>query len=318
MRIDSRNPVAWDELNSRIRMHLKCHSKVLVYPGLHHALFETCLGLHMRFPAKRRIYAELGFGDHLKNIEVELAKKGVRLKAGMDDEFEEKSVLTYIHDFDDALTAELYNHMETLKGISQTKVFRIHLAHHMFHFNRKFTTSLTDFDICICSLDRRYALVFYGEKVNLPHLAVTELAWDQADEKNILELIDRPAEQYREAIAGFESSLPSGVVPWFDKFPYPRLYDRALVSLKNHDGAAFVELFRQKFNSAEIPLGEHAPLESVSYCRWHNDSWFQQAVTMGRTAEDLQGLVAIDGCIINESFKKQFSQVLEELNQLSQ
>lgn len=320
MRVDAQKPIEWRQINQKIQEKLNCNSKVYVYRGIHQALFETCLGLHLRFSHKRKVVAELGFGDHLKKTEVELAKLGVRLRNQFEEgiEKEEQSTLAYIHDLDDSLSAELYDHIETLKGVAPTKMYRIHIAHHLFHIKKTFIQKLTDYDIMVCALNEEYALVFTGEKIVLPTLTVGQLAWNlKRDVANVIELISSDAPTNQSAIQEFEQSLPDGVKPWFDQETAKRIYDRSVVILDGHDGSAMVELLSEELGLKIGEPGAKNALESVSYCRWQNESWFEQAPFYSRTENDLRGMLIIDGQIIDGQFKEAFSKCLQKLKELS-
>ena len=320
MRLDAQSPLIWRQINQIIKEKLGTQSNVLLYRGMHQAIFETCLGLNLRFGHKRKIVSETGFGDHLSHVEIELAKQGVRLKDQFEEDMakEEKACLAYIHDLDDALTAELYDHIETLKALAPTKVYKIHLAHHLFHVRKSFVKSLTDFDIIIASLNQDYALVFTGEKIVLPTLTVAQLPWSlNGDAKPVLELIDNEQETFQPEITKFETSLPAGVVPWFTDQPARRIYDRAVVILQDHDGAAMMELLNKELAVDQCGLGNHNRVESPSLCRWQNDSWFKQAEKFGRTKEEMQGTLMIDGSLVNPEFSKTFASCLERLKLLS-
>lgn len=319
MRFDCQSPFTWEHLNKKVRQTLGCQSNVFVYRGTHQALFETCLGLHLRFSHKRKLIAEVGLGDHYKNLEVEMAKLGVRFKSRFEDEMEKevKQSLVYIHDLDDSLTAELYNHIETLKKLATTKLYRIHIAHHLFLQKKTFIQKLSDFDIIICALNQKYALVFTGEKVVLPVLTVGQLSWDlERDYLEILPFIDSDQKSYQPEISEFEANLPEGLLPWFqteDK----RIFDRSVVVLKNDDASALLELMAEEGIKAE-GLGCHNPIEAASYCRWENQTWFDQASQFSRTEEDMRGLLAISGeTLTDPNFKQKLTSALEKLHKLS-
>ncbi len=321
MRLDAQSPFVWRQINEKIKQQLGCDSRVFLYRGLHQAVFETCLGLHLRFGHKRKIVAEAGFGDHLSQTEIELAKLGVRFKDRFDEDIakEEKGCLAYIHDLDDALTAELYDHIETLKSIAATKIYRIHLAHHLFHIRKSFVQSLSEFDIIIVALSSDYSLVFTGEKVVLPRLTVGQLPWNfETDWPPVLQALETQEKLFQSEITKFETDLPTGVQPWFTEQPARRIHDRAVVILKDHDGAALLDLLNQALGIETCPLGHSNPIEAASLCRWNNDSWFQQAEKVGRSRQDMQGLMMIDGSIINAEFTETFKACFEKLKELSQ
>ncbi|MCJ8276282.1 MAG: hypothetical protein HRT44_13380 [Bdellovibrionales bacterium] len=256
MRVDGKDPFVWNQLNQLIKAQLGCESKVMVFRGLHQAIFETCLALHLKFGHKRRIVAQMGFGDHMRETELELAKLGVRIKDNFEEDMvkEEKANLAYIHDLDDSLTAELYNHIDTLKKVSETKMYRIHVAHHLFHYKKTFIQKLSEYDMIICSLDKYYSLVFCGEKVSLPQLSVRYVPWDlQKDGAEIMKLLKKDNKEMKNEVVKFESSLPQGVEPWFTKMPASRIYDRAMVIFKDIDAHAFMELFQMQSDSELLP-----------------------------------------------------------------
>lgn len=320
MRVDGKDPFVWDQLNQKVKTELGCESKVLVFKGLHQALFEVCLGLHLKYSHKRKIVAQIGLGDHLRDTELELAKLGVRIKDKFDEDMakEEKATLAYIHDLDDSLNGELYNHIDTLKEISSTKIFRIHIAHHLFHFKKSFVQKLSEFDMCICSLDRDYALVFCGDKVSLPSLSVSQLPWDlNKDGEKLSQILNSGIKEKQKEVIAFESSLPEGVKPWFTVAPARRIYDRAVIMFKDVDAFAFMELFSKEHGVNLQQPGQKGMFETSSYCRWQNDIWFNQAKYFSRTAEDMRGLLCIDAAAIDVEFTKKFIQTFENIKSLS-
>jgi hypothetical protein len=319
MRIDAQTPYEWQKINKALQEKLGCDSKVFLYRGLHQAIFETCLGLHLKFSHKRKLVAELGLSDHLKRTEIELSRLGVRLKNELDSDLEqeEKSILAYIHDLDDSLSGELYNHIDNLKKLVQTKIYRIHVAHHLFHYKKSFIKKLSDYDIMICSLDENYALVVTGDKINLPILTVGQLAWSfKSDFPKVEKIIDSEPCLFKDEILDFEGDLPADVNPWFDETSN-RIYDRSVIILKNHDSAALMELLSKELGLTINPPGFVNKIESASYCRWENDSWFNQASFFSRTPEDLRGMLIVAGELINSDFKKAFKKSLDQLINLS-
>ena len=60
MRIDGNQPYAWDEVNGLAQRALGLENTVQVFRGTSHALFEICLGLHLKFSHKRKIVAQFG------------------------------------------------------------------------------------------------------------------------------------------------------------------------------------------------------------------------------------------------------------------
>ncbi len=321
MRLDAQPPFVWRQINQFVKDKLGSPNNVYVYRGMHHALFETLVGLHLRFSHKRKIVKETGFGDHLTHVELELAKMGVRFK----DEFEtdmakeEKATLAYVHDLDDALTGELYNHIETLKSVQDKKIYRIHLAHHLFGVNKTFVKNLSEYDIIIVSLDQNYALVFAGEKVTLPILTVSQLPWSiENDLVHVVKCLDSKTDVFQPEITQFEASLPSSAKPWFRDKNARRIYDRSVVFLPEHDGAAMMDLLKKTLSVEATPLGGDNKFETPSLCRWQNETWFSQAEKLGLPREQLQGTVIIDGCVVSTAFAQVFKDCLLQLEKLSQ
>jgi len=320
MRINAQASFQWQEINKKIQDELNCESRVFLYKSFNQAVFEVLLGLHFRYPQKKRIVTDLGFGDHTKAAEVELARLGVRLRTEFADDFqsEEREVLAYVHDMDDPITAELYNHLDTLKKLSGSKIMRMHLAHHLLQERQSFVNKLSDFDIVVAALDYNLALVFAGEKISFPILGVASQSWDlKRDWPDLLKRLRPPCPTYEKAIQGFESALPEGVQPFFTNPLSQRLYDRSLIILEDFDGSALVDLLQEKLKFPANRPGEHSFLESVSYSRWQNQSWFDQAERMNKSVNDMRGLVLIHGSLLNEEFQKTFLQCLKELEKLS-
>lgn len=320
MRIDAQVSHDWNKINQGIKEKLECQSKVYLYPGLNFALYEICLGLHLKYSHKRKIVKEMGLGNHLRKIELEMAKLGVRFKDDFEDDMkkEEKACLAYVHDLDDALTGELFDHIETLKKIASTKMYRIHVAHHLFHTRRTFVQNLSEYDIIVASLDPGHALVFTGEKVSLPTLTVEQIPWNfDRDFKKVIQAIDRKSSLYQKEITEFEKTLPMGATPWFSKNMQKRIFDRSVVVINDADGSAFVDLLHNSLESKKKYPGEHQDFESTSFCRWHNDSWFKQAPDFDRSPEELRGLVAIDGRVLHAAFQECFNQCLKQIRSLS-
>ena len=319
MRFDARMGHSWNHVNQAMRREVGCSSKVMAFRGTHQALFEICLGLHLKYSHKRKIVANTGFGDHIRNTEVELAKLGVRFKDRFEEDMdkEAKACLAYIQDLDDSITGELYNNIPTLKKLVNSKMIRIHVAHHLFHFKKSFVMNLTEFDICICALNEQYALAFCGDKVTLPQLAVSEMKWGDAEIEEMTRILNESPLEDKSRVQDFESQLPEGVVPWFTS-DCSRIFDRALIILKEQDGSAFIDLLAEKFDRSSISPGELGAFESTSYCRWKNKIWFDQAEKLGRDPNDFRGLVGIASEALNENFQQTFNDTLIELNKLSQ
>ncbi len=321
MRLDAQSCHQWSKLNQSIQDQLDCQSKVYLYPGLSYALYEICLGLHLKYSHKRKIVKQLGFGSHLQKIEIEMAKLGVRFKDSFEDEIakEEKACLAYIHDIDDAVTGELYDHIETLKFVSASKIIRIHVAHHLLSIRKNFIKNLSEYDIVVGSLGPNHTLVFTGDKVSISTLGVGELSWNyERDWPMISELIKNEVTPSQTLIEEFENSLPPQLTPWFPKGRSKRIFDRSVVVLKDGDGSAFVDLLYEELNLEKKWPGDNQALESVSYCRWQNESWFKQSQSFDRTPEELRGLVLIDSSIINSTLMESINVVIQKMIQLSE
>lgn len=315
--MDGQTSLVWREINKKIQEQLGSEQKAFVFRGVHAALFEICLGLHLRSSHKRKIMCEAGYGDHLRHTEIELAKLGVRLKSTFEESVEqdEKATLAYIHDIDDALTAERYDHTASLKRIEATKIPRVHIAHHLFAFDKKIPSSVLDYDILVCGLSENYALVIAGEKVTVPTFMTSQWAWDPVvDAEALIKLASETKKETQQEILAFESNLPSGVEPWFQDGKSKRLFDRAAIVLKGRDSFAMQELIYKEWSKPMPPAGSHVLVESASYCRWANEVWFEQAERNQRSREDIQGLLFIDGSILTPEFKAVFSRCLQKLN----
>jgi hypothetical protein len=322
MRINGQAHFQWQEINKRIRAELGCQSKVFVFASFHQALFEVCMGLHLRFPHKKKIVAEMGLGDHFRFTEVELARHGVRTRPQLDlaaiDE-EQKQILAYVHDMDDALTAEMYDHLDNLKAIAATKIVRVHLAHHLMQERSSFVNKLSDLDIVIAALDYNLALVFTGEKLSFPLLGTSQMSWcKDRDMDSILKRLRPPCPTFEKSILSFESQLPEGVEPWFPDPKHKRLFDRSLIYLPDHDGSAMVDLLLENLNLSSATPGEHCLLESASYARWQNEQWFERVEEQGRDWNQLRGMVMIHGSLLTKDFAEVFKKSLSQLKELSQ
>lgn len=320
MRLDAQPPYIWRQINQVIKEKLGGSNQVFLYRGMHHAIFETLMGLHLRFTHKRKLVTEIGLGDHLSHSEVELAKLGVRFKTEFETDMakEEKACLAYIHDLDDALTGELYNHIETLKKVAGGKIYRIHLAHHLFQVKKSFVKNLSEYDIIIVSLSRDYALVLCGEKVSFPLLSAPQLPWSiESDARAVVQLMDKQVKLFQPEISQFESALPSKVRPWFRKQSARRIYDRAVVTLEGYDGAAMMSLLNQALKVESSPLGGDNAIETLSQCRWQNEVWYQQAERFDKTPEQIQGTIIISGALVNTALSQVFKECLQKLDKLS-
>ena len=145
-----------------------------------------------------------------------------------------------------------------------------------------------------------------------------QLAWDyEKDGTMVLDLIKNQSQLSQSEIVSFETSLPEGVEPWFTEQPAKRIYDRSIVILKNHDGSAMMDLLMKSLNLKKESLGAHSPIEAASLCRWQNESWFKQAEGFARSQDEMRGMLAIDGKLLNSGFSKIFIECLQELNKLS-
>ena len=316
MRISSRVPYAWDQINSVASQLVDFDGSVKVYRGLPHALFEVCMGLHLRFTHKRKIVAQLGWGDHMHTTMLELAKLGVRVKDSFDEDMkkEEKAVLAYVFDRDDALTAELYDR-PILQSMGESRIFKVHIYHHQYFYDHSFLKNIGEYDIAICSLTNDYALVFAGAKANLPNLSANEIGWGSLQRERLTTFMNRKGVQKKDEILAFEKSLPEACTQWFDHDR--RLFDRAVVTFTGVDGSAFVDIFCQQNGFPILDPGEFVSLESASYCRWNNKHWFDQCEQRGRTLDQLRGFVSFSAGLVDADLPKKVQKTLEEIESLS-
>ncbi len=317
MRINSEPAYIWRKLNESVQNLLGCESKVYIYPNSKTALLDISMGLHLRLGHKKKMIVQLGLGDHGKSVEFELSRLGVRFKKNLEDDLpqEEKQVLAYVHDLDDAVTAQLFDNIEILKILAPTRIYKIHLAHHLFRFNKNFVQKLSDLDVIVANLSEDYTLVFTGEKSVVQPMMAENLGWNlDLDLQKITQELQKVEPTYQEAILHFENNLPAGITPWFTNGTH-RLYDRSAIVVNEGDGSAFIELLSQSLNIPIKAAGSSQLLEATSPCRWSHS--FNTPPTSTSEIEKLRGLVIIHGSLINEGFLKAIEKTLTQLIQLS-
>ena len=107
------------------------------------------------------------------------------------------------------------------------------------------------------------------------------------------------------------------VEPWFTNDFNQRIFDRAILTLKDIDGSAFLDLFCEEHGLEKGAPGDFTSIDTTSYNRWHNRHWLEQAESIERTPENIRGLVCFDGNFIDDELPKKVNQTIESLNNLS-
>ena len=321
MRVSAKHSHDWHEINNRVQEELVCKIPVKVSPGLHQALFQVGLSLSLLFPKKKKIVSQMGFGKHLSQLELWFARQGVSFKDVWTEEPLEgaKDTLAYIHDVDDALTAQMYNHLEVLRWInsSSTPIVCVHVVHHLFHFQRNFVNSLQDWDILVASISPNCALIFLGKALENLDLSLIFFPWSLSKDGDlILKVLRENRVQDKKRVLDFESSLPKDIHPWFES-DSSRIYDRSVVCLENMDAFSFMELWSEKKETPLSSPGFSSLFEVASPYRWNHEDWLALPKGSTRSLKDVQELLCIDLQVLEEEFMESFHQIIMEVKSLS-
>ena len=316
MPINLKPSADWYQLNQWVQTQLSSPHSVCVFPGIHHALMELCLSMHLRFTHRRKLVVNMGFGDHLKGAELELARLGVRFKDSFDEDLkkEEKSCLAFIYDEDDLVTSEILQNEQAVDKIRSTKILRVRINHNGFRSGSLDLEALDDNEILVASLSPDYAIVVGGSKAPTPNLTVASLPWgDHRHQENLSKIFSTTRTEYHQAVSELEAQLPEEIVPWFTRDGSKRRFDRSVFVLKHHDGSAFRSLFLRDQDGTS----KNSFVETTSQGRWDSDICFRQAESKDRSLEELRGLVVIDGSQISSETLPKIKEILAELNTLS-
>jgi|GEM_PF-2184389 len=322
MRINGQVPYGWDHLNQVARESLGVPHAVQVFKSTPHALFDICLGLHLKFSHKRKVISQLGQGSHLHNLQIEMAKLGVRFKKEFevspegDIDKDVKATLAYVCDRDDALTAEVFDRSKELAALAEKSIFRIHIFHHSYQVRPEILSEIGPYDIFVISINADMTVAVMGDKCLLPAFSANSLRWDLPEKELRTALSFRRKEDLRKVI-DFESNGIAEAEAWFPPDFEDRLFDRAVVTFPEFDGAAVVELFHQMHGLTWNPAGQRNLLETTSFSRWKNKLWLDQAQDFGRSPEDIRGTVSISLAALTDGFQKHLQETVNELKTLS-
>lgn len=113
----------------------------------------------------------------------------------------------------------------------------------------------------------------------------------------------------------FESSLPSGFVPYF-KAGDARLFDRTVFYHADYDGSAIID---ELSLTMQIPVGrpgEHSAFESTSACRWESPRFQDWLIARGETDDSTRGLVIVSSELIAKGLKTHLETAAAKVNRL--
>lgn len=309
--IDFRNPYVWDDLNDAVKQALNSSVPARVYQSVNHALLEIAISLQGLYSQKRQYLTTLnGLGTHTEDMTVYLSRQGIKfvaqeLSANLDD-LDEKKILFWVLDRDDAITGQKYISENQLK--SDSKIFRIWISHSL-HLVQGIDKNIPESDIYIFSHPQTGgAIALFGRRTqNINSLYCPTLDW-----KDFFSLCEFTKNyEKKDWVETMESKDHMGSQRLMQSVS-ERIYDRAIIYWKNFDASAIRDLLIRDFQLDEKDI------ECLSLSKWLDTRLLHQFQKRGWDAETYRGTLIMSSRLsVDKNFENSLLKVLHKLKAMS-
>jgi len=313
VRISFQSSQHWQELNESVDVHLGLKERQLnsrLYAGLNHALTEVALGLIKQFPHKKKAYFVKGQSPAFEQQMIGLAREGLQispldsLNAPVDPE-----ALFVLYSEDDPLFGLLYDVEALETSLKDTKVFRLRVSHVHQAF-LPLPKELSRFDVRLCAVSPKVALVITSERLRWPALSAEGLAFSEDDLAPVRQF-KSPDFLNPHDVETFESLPIDGMVaPLKGRH---RIYDRAVVSWRDMDGWAVISRLAEQLKFKLPPAGFASPLETTSLRRWGGYKTMDWLSEFGFDDHLIRGTIMIDHTLLNKDLPPLVEKVREQI-----
>lgn len=309
--IDFRNPYVWDDLNDAVKLKLGATVPVRVYQSVHHALLEIGTSFQVLYSQKRQYLTSLAsLGTHADDMNVYLSRQGIKGVAqdpsAPIDTLDDKKILFWVFDRDDAITGQKFVGDSKLK--EDSKIFRIFVSHSL-HLHHWPDNNIGETDIYILAHpETGGAVAYFGRRTqNINSYLCPTLQWGYF--ANIGHFT--PQAENKSWVQALESTNWQGSTTLLTNIS-DRIYDRAIIAWKTLDASAIRDLLIRDHGVSPLDV------ECLSLSRWTDTRILNQFGQKGWDANTFRGTLILSARLSKTTdFDKRLLQTVEKLTKLS-
>lgn len=282
-----------------------------VYQSVNHALLEIGTSFQTLYSQKRQYLTSLSsLGTHAEDMNVFLSRQGIRgtvqdLSAST-DALDDKKILFWVFDRDDAITGQKY--VSDSKLVEDSKIFRIFVSHSL-HLHSWPDNNIAETDIYILAHPNSSgAVAYFGRRTqNITSSICPTLQWSP-----FAKIADFPkSSENKSWVQSLESKNWQGSTALLTNIS-ERMYDRAVISWKNMDAGSV----------REILIKDHGIqpdfVECLSLSRWTDTRLIAQFAQRGWDAATYRGTLILSSQLSQiADFDKRLLQTVEKLTKMS-
>lgn len=284
---------------------------VRVYQSVNHALLEIGTAFQVLYSMKRQYLTSLsGLGTHADDMSVYLSRQGIKATAqdlaGSTDMLDDKKILFWIIDRDDAITGQKY--VNDAKVKEDSKIFRIFVSHslHLVHWP---DSNINETDIIVlANPENGGAIALFGRRTqNITSSLCPTLNWT-----SFLNIDVFPRYQENKTwVQSIENTNWQGSSALLTNIS-ERLYDRAIIYWKDHDASGIRDLLIKDHGISPKDV------ECLSLTRWLDTRVLPQFASRGWDANTFRGTLILSSRLAADTqFSNKLLKTVEKLAKMS-
>ena len=306
MRIDVPISEAWAAVCNQYRAALPYDTStyhVQIYLGYQHALQEIAGSMAKLFAHKKTIAFVENADPAFVPVAVAFSEENYTIKsltrADLDQpaawiDPAQRELLFIVAAEDDPVTGRIHDLTALRASLKDKRIFLITVSHALHKMGP--LAKPGPYEARILSLGPDRALMIGGDRCRVGPSLAQRLPWRPENDTEIAKSLapHDPAtlEKWQKAITDFEKSLPAGFSRYFDENA-ARVYDRAVFFHPGLDGLSLITELASQLSVSIPSIGEPAPLETTSPCRWENPRFTDWLTRGGESEEKVRGLALI-------------------------
>lgn len=285
---------------------------VRVYQSVNHALLEIGMAFQVLYSMKRQYLSTLpGLGTHADDMTVFLSRQGIKGTAldhaATIEGLDEKKILFWVFDRDDAITGQKY--VSDAKVKEDSKIFRIFVSHAL-HLSQWPDNNIGETDIHVLSHPTSGgAIALFGRRTqNIQSALCPTLMWNSF--QNIAQF--PKVKENKAWVQSIESKSILGSSALLHNVS-ERIYDRALIFWKDKDSSSIRDLLIKDHNVSALDV------DCLSLSQWLDTRLLPQFANRGWDANTFRGTLILSSRLAEDkSFEQKLVSVIEKLDRLSQ
>lgn len=282
-----------------------------VYQSVNHALLEIGTSFAALYSMKRQYLTTLpGLGTHADDLTVFLSRQGIKATsqdlAASTEGLDDKKILFWILDRDDAITGQRYVSDKQLG--EDSKIFRIFVSH-AHHLSEWPDSNMAETDIYVLAHPPSGgAIALFGRRTqNIQSASCSTLAWDP------FKGIARFPKNNEDAawVQSIEGKSILGSAPLLMNIS-ERVYDRAIIYWKDKSSSGIRDLLIRDHNVSPQDV------VSLSLTEWLDTRLLSQFASRGWDANTYRGTLILSSSLAHDkSFEQKLVRTVEQLDKLA-